>query len=279
MRAMLLGAGGMLGHDLAATVPPAVTLLPYTKAQLDITDAKALATTVATAKPDLIINAAAYTAVDRAETEQDLAFRVNAQAVGTLGRIAHSSGARVIHLSTDYVFDGEAHEPYTEESPTNPVNAYGASKLAGERALQHAGTDSLIIRTQWLFGTRGKSFPRTMWERARASLATKVVADQTGRPTYAHDLAKALWSLAEQGARGVMHVTNAGHATWFDLASHVFSRLGRSDLLTRCQTVDYPTAAKRPRYSVLATTRVEQRLSGKLPEWREAVDSFLRVVA
>jgi len=278
MRAMLLGAGGMLGHDLAATVPATVTLFPYTKAELDITDEKALAATIATVKPDVVINAAAYTAVDRAETERDLAFRVNAEAVGALGRIARSNGARVIHFSTDYVFDGEAIDPYTEESPTNPVNMYGASKLAGENALRQSEADSLIIRTQWLFGVHGKSFPRTMWERAKASLQTKVVRDQTGRPTYAEDLAEAVWTLAQRGARGVLHVANDGNATWFELANHIFTRLDRSTLLSSCLTVEYPTAARRPRYSVLATTQLEQDMRGALPAWRAAVDRFLRSV-
>lgn len=279
MRAMLLGAGGMLGHDLAATVPATVTLFPFTKSELDITDAKALAATVATVKPDVVINAAAYTAVDRAESERDLAFRVNAEAVGELGRIAQSNRARVIHFSTDYVFDGDATKPYTEESPTNPVNTYGASKLAGENALRQSEADSLIVRTQWLFGTHGKSFPRTMWERANASLRTRVVSDQTGRPTYAKDLAEALWMLAERGASGIVHVANDGNATWFDLASHIFSRLDKSNALSSCQTADYPTTAKRPRYSVLATTRLERELGRRLPEWRIAVDDFLRAVA
>lgn len=278
MRAMILGAGGMLGHDLVATVPATVTLLPFTRAEIDITDVATLAATVATVRPDVIINAAAYTAVDRAETERDIAFRVNADAVGELGRIALSSGARVIHFSTDYVFDGRSAEPYTENSPTHPVNTYGASKLAGEDALRQSEADSLIVRTQWLFGTHGKSFPRTMWERATAFVKTKVVRDQTGRPTYSRDLAGAVWTLAQRRARGMLHVTNNGNATWFDVASHIFSHLGRSDLLTSCLTVEYHTPAERPRYSVLCTSQVERELGTGLPEWRRALNHFLQGV-
>ncbi len=279
MRAMLLGAGGMLGHDLVATVPATVTLVPFTKAEMDITDATALAAAVADARPDVIVNAAAYTAVDRAETERDVAFRVNADAVGELGRIARSSGARVIHFSTDYVFDGRSTEPYREDSPAHPINTYGASKLAGENALKQSEAESLIVRTQWLFGTHGKSFPRTMWERATAFVKTKVVRDQTGRPTYSRDLADAVWALAERRTRGVLHVTNHGTATWFDVASHIFSRLGRSDVLSSCLTVEYPTAAERPHYSVLCTSRLERELGSGLPEWPRAVDHFLQCVA
>src|SRR5258708_4549843 len=279
MRAMLLGAGGMLGHDLVATVPAAVTLLPFARTEMDITNATALVAAVATFRPDVIVNAAAYTAVDRAESERDIAFSVNASAVAELGRIARSSGARLIHFSTDYVFDGSSTEPYREDSPTQPVNTYGASKLAGENALRQSGAESLIVRTQWLFGTRGKSFPRTMWERATASVKTKVVRDQTGRPTYSKHLAPAVWTLAMRRARGVLHVANNGTSTWFDVASQVFSRAGKLDLLSSCLTVEYPTAAARPHYSVLGTSHLDRELGGGLPEWVQAINHFLDCVA
>jgi len=162
MRAMVLGAAGLLGHDLVATAPPDMTLFPFPRADLDITDTEALAATVREVRPDVVINAAAYTAVDRAESEPEAAFRVNDAAVGELGRIAREAGARVIHFSTDYVFDGTSAEPYAEESPPNPLNVYGASKLAGETALRASGAPCLIVRTQWLFGAHGRCFPRTM---------------------------------------------------------------------------------------------------------------------
>jgi len=276
---MLLGAGGMLVHDLVATAPAELTVLPFTRAELDITNVTALAAAVAALRPDVIINAAAYTAVDRAETERDVAFRVNADAVGELGRIALDHDARVIHFSTDYVFDGRSTEPYREDSPTQPINSYGASKLAGEHALKQSGANSLIVRTQWLFGTHGRSFARTMWELASCSVKTKVVRDQTGRPTYSRDLAGAVWELAARRTCGVVHVTNNGQATWFDLASHIFSRLGRSDLLTSCLTSEYPTVAERPHYSVLCTSELERELGTGLPAWPGAVDHFLRCVA
>jgi dTDP-4-dehydrorhamnose reductase len=243
MRAMILGAGGMLGHDLV--------------------------------RPTVILNAAAYTAVDRAESEAELAFRVNGAAVGELGRIAARAGVRVVHFSTDYVFDGKASNPYQEQSPTDPVNTYGASKLAGERALRESGADWLILRTQWLFGVHGRSFPRTMWERAVAGLATSVVQDQTGSPTYTKDLARATWALIARGASNLFHVTNAGQATWFDFALHVFSRVGRPHLLAPCTTEQYPTPARRPHYSVLDTGRLRHELGAPLPDWRCAVDDLL----
>ena len=275
MRVMVLGAGGMLGHDLVATAPPEVTLFAFSRTQLDITHSDAVAATLGDVRPDVVINAAAYTAVDRAESEVAASLRVNGAAVGALGRMARAAGARVIHFSTDYVFDGQATRPYREDSPTDPVNAYGTSKLAGETALRASGPEHLVVRTQWLFGVHGKSFPRTMWERARAGLATRVVRDQTGRPTYAPDLAAAVWTLIRQGACGVLHVANQGEATWFDVASHIFGRVGKPDLLTPCVTADYPTPARRPRYSVLDTTRAEQVLGGPLAAWEDAMDRFL----
>lgn len=275
MRALLLGAGGMLGHDLARTAPPRTDLHAFTRQELDITATRALAACVSDLRPDVILNTAAYTAVDRAETERDLCFRVNAEAVGELGRLASRAGARVVQFSTDYVFDGKASRPYREDSPTDPVNAYGASKLAGEKALEESGADRLIVRTQWLFGVNGKSFPRTMWERARAGLETKVVRDQTGRPTYSHDLAFAVWALIGRGASGVVHAANDGQATWFDVAARVFAHAGRTDLLSACSTVDFPTPARRPTYSVLDTTRCEQEFAERLPPWDQAVERFL----
>ena len=274
MRALILGAGGMLGHDLVRSAPEDTELHPLTRHDLDITDSAALAARVSELRPNVILNAAGYTAVDRAETERDPCFRVNGEAVRELGRIAAQTGARVVHFSTDYVFDGTASRPYREDSPTNPVNVYGASKLAGEKALEESGASRFTVRSQWLFGVNGKSFPRTMWERAHAGLKTKVVRDQTGRPTSSHDLALAVWALIARGASGVMHVANDGEATWFDVAAHVFARAGRPDLLSACSTADFPTPARRPPYSVLDTRRAEQ-LGGSLPPWPQAVDRFL----
>jgi len=268
MRVLLLGAGGMLGHDLAASAPPKVTLVPLTRAQLDITRNAAVAAALAELRPDVVINAAAYTLVDRAEAESQAALAVNGAAVGQLGRLARQAKARVVHFSTDYVFDGTATVPYGEECPRHPVNAYGMTKAAGEKDLQSSGATYLIVRTQWLFGEHGTSFPKTMWERAR-------VNDQLGRPTYARDLAAAVWRLIGWSACGLMHLTNHGQATWFDVAARVFARAGRPDLLTPCATADYPTKAKRPRYSVLDTERAEQALGGALPTWEDAIDRFL----
>jgi dTDP-4-dehydrorhamnose reductase len=275
MRAMVLGAGGMLGHDLVATAPPDVTLFPFPRAELDIADARAIGATVVELQPDVVINAAAYTAVDRAESEPETALRVNGAAVGELGRIAQAAGARVIHFSTDYVFDGTATEPYAEESPANPVNVYGASKLAGEKALQASGADSLIVRTQWLFGLHGRCFPRTMWDRATTRSPSRVVSDQVGRPTYSVDLARATWKLIAMELAGVMHVANDGVATWYDVARHVYAACHADALVQPCSTAEFPTPAKRPAHAVLGTARSEQALGGPLPRGENALERFL----
>jgi dTDP-4-dehydrorhamnose reductase len=265
----------MLGHDLVAVAPKEALLFPTSHSELDIADYKAVTAYVTKVQPDLIINAAAYTAVDRAESERELAFKVNCEAVGALGKVAAPARVKVVHFSTDYVFDGTGLGAYVEESETSPVNAYGATKLAGEIALRESGADTLIIRTQWLFGGKGRSFPRTMWERAVQELPTKVVNDQTGRPTYTVDLAEATWRLVQAGTEGLVHIANSGSTSWYGLASHVFHLAGKPNLVTSCSTADYPTAARRPPNSVLSTLAAEARLGYRLPDWRHAVERFI----
>lgn len=224
----------MLGHDLVATAPQGVALFPFPKTELDITDAGALAAIVAEARPDIVINAAAYTAVDRAESEPEVAFRVNGAAVGELGRTARQAGARVIHFSTDYVFDGTSAEPYTEDSPPSPINMYGASKPP-----------------------------------------SRVVSDQVGRPTYSVDLARAAWRLSARELAGVIHVANAGVATWYDVSTRVYAACGADRLVQPCSTAQFPTPAKRPARSVLRTARSEHALGGPLPRWEDSLDRFV----
>ncbi len=279
MRVILLGAGGMLGSGLAGTVPNDVTLFPFGHAALDITDPTALNTCIADVRPDVILNAAAYTAVDRAESEQERAFQVNGEAVSELGRAAKTQGIRVVHFSTDYVFDGSANEPYPEEGPLHPINVYGASKLAGERGLQDSGAEALIIRSQWLFGLCGRSFPATMLERARGSLPSRAVDDQLGRPTYTRDLAQATWRLVALCATGIVHVANEGIASWFDVAQAVYDAVGRHELCTSCTSLEYPTPARRPAYSCLGTDRCLRLLGDPLPPWRDALTRFLKANA
>lgn len=266
----------MLGSDLCAAAPRGTSLIPLDIADTDITDRTQVATVLRDARPDWVINAAAYTAVDRAETDQEKAEAVNGRAPGYIAAEAARRRIAMVHVSTDYVFAGTAATPYQEEDPVAPVNRYGESKLHGEKAVLTSGAHVLVLRTQWLFGRSGKSFPRTMWERATAGLATRVVNDQVGRPTYTRDLALATWQLVERRASGIVHVTNGGApATWFEFAREVFSRARAEALLAPCASGDYPTSARRPSYSVLSTTRMEQLLSAPLPDWHNALSRFL----
>jgi len=267
----------MLGRDLMATAPPALKVRSAADVRgrrLDITDGESLIAAISRARPECVVNAAAYTKVDDAEKEMDRATAVNATAVGVLGRECAERGIRVVHFGTDYVFPGNGTAPYREGDPTSPINAYGLSKLRGEQALHASGARALIVRTQWLFGKAGRSFPRTMWERATAKQPTRVVNDQVGRPTYSRDLAQWTWQVVERGVDGIIHAANAGTATWFDVAARVFARAGVRELLTPCTSAEYPTPAKRPSYSVLDTTMLE-RETGPLRTWEDALDGFL----
>jgi dTDP-4-dehydrorhamnose reductase len=276
MRVLVLGGSGMLGSDLVASTPPGITTTALDRTDVDITDHSALSAALDRTTPDVVINAAAYTAVDHAESDRARANLVNGVAPGLIGQECARREIRVVHYSTDYVFPGTSTVPYAETDDVSPINAYGESKLLGERALLTTGAEALVLRTQWLFGRAGRSFPRTMWERASAGQPTKVVDDQHGRPTYTVDLADATWQLIALGTVGVVHVTNAGPAvTWFELAREVFARAGAPSLLTPCATSDYPTPARRPSYSALSTLRLESLLLRPMPSWRGALDRFL----
>lgn len=276
MHVLILGAAGMLGTDLRSTVPEGVAFTGLDVGDVDITDRAQVARALDAIRPDWVINAAAYTAVDRAELERDSAAAVNTHGPRFLSEEAARRRIAVAHFSTDYVFPGTSKTPYRENDPVAPVNAYGESKCRGEEAVRASGAHALILRTQWLFGRAGKSFPRLMWERAQSRLPTQVVNDQHGRPTYTHDLAGATWLLVAQQASGTIHVTNGGAATtWFEVAREIFSRAGAEALLSACSTQDYPTAARRPAYAVLSTERLESQLGAPLPDWRNALGRFL----
>lgn len=275
MKVLLIGGTGMLGSELLTQAPKNCDIVAPTHALLDVTDHAALSYAIDELRPDWVVNASAFTAVDDAESSSDQAFAVNADSVGALGRACASRGIRVLHFSTDYVFDGTSNRPYREEDDTNPINVYGRSKLAGEQALHSAGALALIVRTQWLFGRRGRSFPLTMLDRATQRQPTRVVGDQFGRPTYTVDLAQAAWQLIALGASGVYHAANRGSASWYDVASFIFDFVGVAHLLSRCTTADFPTAARRPAFSVLDTSKLEHTTGASLPEWRHALARFL----
>ncbi|MHA6768422.1 dTDP-4-dehydrorhamnose reductase [Sphingobium ummariense] len=271
MKALIVGAKGQLGRGLQASAPAGTVLHCVGSDELDITNGDAVRALVQAEKPDLLINAAAYTAVDRAEQEEDLALAVNGTAVGTLADAARDVGARFIHVSTDFVFDGTSGVPYAPDAPTNPISAYGRTKLAGE---QLAGPDALIVRTAWVYAPMGGNFVRTMLRVMGERPEVRVVADQIGTPTYAPALAAALWSLAAAGASGIHHYTDSGAASWYDFAVAVQEEGLAAGLLSQAvpvvpiATTDYPTPARRPHYSVLDKTSTFAAIGGPAPHWR-----------
>ena len=280
-KAVILGGEGQLGRALAASVPPGWKAITLGRPELDITNPAAVDSILKLELPTIVLNAAAYTAVDRCESEEEIAHAVNATAVGVLARVASARGAQFVHVSTDFVFDGTAGRPYAPDSATAPLGAYGRTKLAGERA---AGADALIVRTAWVYAPTGSNFVRTMLKLMRERPEVYVVADQIGTPTYAPDLASAIWALAMQGARGIHHYTDSGVASWYDFAvaiqeeARTLGLLDKSVPIIPIATVDYPTPAARPSYSVLDKTATYAALGGPASHWRTNLRIMLHKV-
>lgn len=281
---LITGAGGQLGRALQASAPPGATLVPLGHGDLDIGDAAAVRTLVADHKPTLIINAAAYTAVDKAESETAEAYRINAEGPGHLAAAARAIEARFIHVSTDFVFNGASGVPYLPVQPTEPLGVYGASKRAGEEAVLAEDPDALIVRTAWVYGVTGHNFVRTMLRLMAERDEVRVVADQIGTPTFAGGLAGALWALDAAGARGVHHWTDSGAASWYDFAVAIQEDALAIGLLTRAvpvipiATSDYPTPACRPSYSVLDKRSAIALIGAPAPHWRVHLRDMLGVI-
>lgn len=284
MKALVTGAGGQLGRALQATAPAGVDLTALDRAALDIGDAPAVAARVYAIAPDLIINAAAYTAVDKAESDGAAARRINAEAPGRLATAAAAIGARFIHVSTDFVFDGTSGAPYRPDHPTAPLGVYGATKLAGEQAVQATHPTALIVRTAWVYGDTGHNFVRTMLRLMAERDEVRVVADQIGTPTYATGLARALWALDAAGATGIHHWTDSGAASWYDFAVAIQEEALGLGLLARAvpvvpiATSAYPTPARRPSYSVLDKSAAVALVGGPAPHWRVHLREMLGVI-
>lgn len=282
MKALILGANGQLGRALAANRPQHVEIVAHDIDTLDITNKVAVEAAVAAVQPALIINAAAYTAVDKAESEEAAAHAVNATAVGIAYDAAQAVGAQFAHVSTDFVFDGASGVPYAPNAQTNPLSAYGRTKLAGERML---GDQALLVRTAWVYAPSGGNFVRTMLRLMGAHPQVRVVADQVGTPTYAPGLAVALWELTDQGVTGTHHYTDAGVASWYDFAVAIQEEAIAAGLLDRpttivpIDTVDYPTPAQRPKYSVLDKRSTFSALGGPSPHWRDNLRQMIATIA
>jgi len=225
----------------------------------------------------LVINAAAYTDVDGCESEESLASVVNGTGVGRLADCCEKSGSKLIHYSTDYVFDGENREPYKPEQPRNPINAYGRTKALGEQLIEDSGCDYLIIRTSWLYSPWGNNFVRTIARLAAERDTLRVVDDQHGRPTSAEHLATASLQLVERGSSGIFHLTDGGECTWYDLAREIVARTGSDCQVEPCGSDEFPRPARRPAYSVLDLSESEALL-GPMPNWRDNVRAVARAL-
>lgn len=286
MKVLVTGAGGQLGRMLSETRPGGVELIACTHAELDITDAEAVRARVRDDRPDWIVNAAAYTAVDKAESEPEQARRINTEGPGYLAASARDSGARLIHVSTDFVFDGRTSMPYRPDALTNPLSIYGLTKRDGERAVLEALPEhSVIVRTAWVYAAFGSNFMRTMLRVMKERGAVRVVSDQVGTPTAARPLAEMLWRIVERPhIHGIRHWTDAGVASWYDFAVAIAEEgaalglLGPDILVTPIGTEEYPTPARRPAYSVL-----EKSASSDLDltpvHWRQRLREVLKELA
>jgi dTDP-4-dehydrorhamnose reductase len=287
MRVLVTGRTGQIGRALLASAPKAVEVIATNRSELDLADPDSIRQAVALHSPDLIVNAAAYTAVDDAEREPELAHRINALGPECLASCAASDGARMIQLSTDFVFDGKAEAPYLPDAPPNPLSVYGRTKLAGEQAvLGQLPVGAVVLRTSWVYSAAGRNFVLTILNRLREHGAVRVVNDQTGTPTAAASVAGIVWALAETpDSHGVFHWTDAGAASWYEFALAISEQASALGLIDRTvdvipiSTADYPTAATRPKYSLL-DTRQTTVLTGIVPDdWRVRLDAVLREAA
>lgn len=286
-RILLLGKNGQVGWELDRLLAPLGSVLAVGRTEADLTNPRRLTDLVMEVKPALVINAAAYTAVDRAESEPELARQINAIAPGVLAAAAHRVGAWLIHFSTDYVFDGLKRRPYLESDATNPLSVYGRTKLAGERAVQTEGPRHLIFRLSWVYGLRGQNFLLTMRRLARERSELRVVNDQFGAPTWSRAIAEAVTQIAQQliageipnHLGGIYHLACGGQTSWHDFAARIIDQMPESERKVRdvisIPTADYPTPAQRPAWSVLDCTKLEHTFGVRLPDWESTLQRAL----
>ncbi len=276
MKILLLGHKGMLGSSLLLSLSRAHKVTGFDKNEIDVTSSDACRELINNNDPDIVVNAAAYTDVDGCEKEKDECYAVNAGAVKNIAESCREKNIRIIHFSTDYVFDGKSCEPYHEDSSCNPINVYGASKLAGERYLQQLSSNYLLIRTEWLYGKNGRNFVRTILEKAETMDRLEVVDDQIGSPTYAKDIAVAVGLMIDRNLTGIYHVTNRGSCSWFQFTEKILQGAGitgvkvlpiKSDKLNR--------PARRPHYSVLSMKKFVRATGKAMQPWQLALQDYL----
>ena len=272
---VILGGTGMLGTDLAMElaargITPAVFDLP----DFDITDPDQVACAIAGC--DIVINCAAYTNVEKAESQTELAYKVNAEAVGQLGNIAHQQGVKVLHISTDFVFDGMLDKPYVETDETGALSVYGKSKLEGEKLLLAAYPDSCIIRVQWTYGNNGNNFVKKLVSLAQQDKPLRVVDDQIGSPTSTKQVSAVISQLINNMLAGIFHLAANGYVSRFEMAKFIFDKLGIKADLTSCKTSDFPSAAQRPLNSRFDCSKISSLLDEPIGSWQNSLEKFLQ---
>lgn len=283
MKILITGSNGQLGNEirLLAEKYQQHQFFFTDVAELDITNLSAIEDFVSENKIEGIINCAAYTAVDKAEDDIELCYKINRDAVKNLGETAQKFSCKIIHVSTDYVFDGTNHIPYTEDMPVVPIGVYGKSKLDGENDLQASCADAVIVRTSWLYSAFGNNFVKTMLKLGRERDTLNVIFDQIGTPTYAHDLAEAIMKIISSGVitHGIYHFSNEGVCSWYDFTKSIHKIAG----ITSCnvkpiETKDYPTKATRPHYSVLNKAKIKQTYGIDIPYWEESLEKCIKIL-
>jgi len=279
VRLLITGGLGLLGKEVEAVFRDRAEVRSTDLEELDVTNPAACHREVDGFRPDVVIHCAAYTAVDRAESDAALASLLNVEGTRNVARACRERGALMVTFGTDYIFDGTSKRPYREEDPANPLSVYGKTKWAAEQALREEGVDHLLVRAQWMFGPAGKNFIRTILEKARRGETLRVVSDQVGCPTYSRDLAGAVRKLLEAGARGTVHFSSEGETSWFGLARHVLQRCGLpTEALFAAKTRDLPYPAPRPAYGVLSKEKY-RAITGVSPRpWEEAVGEYLDMI-
>lgn len=277
---LITGAKGQLGNEIRvlAELLDDHHFIFTDKEELLIDNEEAVEDFFAQHKPGYCINCAAYTAVDKAETDTAIAYAVNATATGILAAASRRHGAKFLHISTDYVFDGQSPVPYKPDSPTNPINVYGESKLKGEQLCQKENTDAIIIRTAWVYSEFGHNFVKTMMRLMKERAEISVVSDQVGAPTYAADLARAIVHIitSEQWQPGIYHYSNGGRISWYDFAVAIAEFTHSNCKVNPISTSQYPTPAKRPAFSLLDTHKIRETFHCEVPDWKDGLERCLQ---
>ena len=278
MKILITGSNGMLGHDLINALKERHDLIPTTSKTLDITDKRQTIDFIRDNKPDIVINSAAYTDVDGCEENRELAYSVNGEGVRNLALACRDIDCPLVHISTDYVFDGSATEPIREDGEIGPISVYGKSKLEGEEAIQEILDKYFIIRTAWLYGINGRNFPKTMLELAENHPEITVVYDEVGTPTYTPDLAEGISRLIETDYYGIYHLTNSGSCSWCEFARYIFEIAGRDVKVIPVTASEFARPAPRPSYSVLDNNNWIKRGFKPLRSYKDAIKEYIELI-